>query len=55
VPKELPKGFDLSTMMKLKQNCNHPAQFLQDNAGLKDRSGKLATSDGDGDEFARLR
>ncbi|HEY7156291.1 MAG TPA: DEAD/DEAH box helicase [Gemmataceae bacterium] len=36
------KGQILATLMKLKQVCNHPAQFLGDNSPLPDRSGKLA-------------
>lgn len=36
------KGLILSTLMKLKQICNHPAQFLQDNSEfLPSRSHKL--------------
>lgn len=35
------KGLILSTIMKLKQVCNHPAQFLHDNSSLDARSGKL--------------
>lgn len=35
------KGLVLSTLMKLKQVCNHPAQFLHDNSELEARSGKL--------------
>ena len=35
-------GLVLSTLMKLKQVCNHPAQFLGDNSSIPDRSGKLA-------------
>ncbi len=36
------KGLILSALTKLKQICNHPAQFMHDaNAQLKDRSGKL--------------
>jgi SNF2 family DNA or RNA helicase len=35
------KGFVLSTLLKLKQVCNHPAQFLHDNSELEGRSGKL--------------
>ena len=31
----------LATLSKLKQVCNHPAQFLGDNSGIADRSGKL--------------
>jgi SNF2 family DNA or RNA helicase len=36
------KGLILGTLMKLKQVCNHPAQFLGDNSSIPDRSGKLA-------------
>ena len=36
------KGLVLSTLMKLKQICNHPAQFLGDRSELAGRSGKLA-------------
>lgn len=36
------KGLVLATMMKLKQVCNHPAQFLKDNSAIEGRSGKLA-------------
>ena len=36
------KGLVLATLMKLKQVCNHPAQFLKDNSGIPGRSGKLA-------------
>ncbi|MBM4082493.1 MAG: ATP-dependent helicase, partial [Planctomycetes bacterium] len=36
------KGVVLATLMKLKQVCNHPAQFLGDNSPLPGRSGKLA-------------
>ena len=32
----------LSAMTRLKQICNHPAQYLDDKFGLADRSGKLA-------------
>ena len=35
------KGLVLSTLLKLKQVCNHPAQFLHDNSELEGRSGKL--------------
>jgi SNF2 family DNA or RNA helicase len=35
------RGIVLSTLMKLKQVCNHPAQFLGDGSSLDDRSGKL--------------
>ena len=36
------KGLILGTLSKLKQVCNHPAQFLGDNSSIADRSGKLA-------------
>ncbi|HVB73791.1 MAG TPA: SNF2-related protein, partial [Ktedonobacteraceae bacterium] len=36
------KGLVLSTIMKLKQICNHPAQFVGDGSALPGRSGKLA-------------
>ncbi|MEO7146118.1 MAG: DEAD/DEAH box helicase [Bryobacteraceae bacterium] len=36
------KGLVLATLSKLKQVCNHPAQFLQDNSAIPGRSGKLA-------------
>jgi SNF2 family DNA or RNA helicase len=36
------KGLVLATLTKLKQVCNHPAQFLGDNSAIPDRSGKLA-------------
>ncbi len=35
------KGLILAALMKLKQICNHPAQFLQDRSSLEGRSGKL--------------
>ena len=35
------RGIVLSTLVKLKQICNHPAQFLADLSDLPDRSGKL--------------
>ncbi|MCK4417228.1 MAG: DEAD/DEAH box helicase, partial [Candidatus Latescibacteria bacterium] len=35
------KGLVLSTLMKLKQVCNHPAQFVRDRSTLPGRSGKL--------------
>lgn len=35
------KGVILSTLLKLKQICNHPVNFLGDASHLKDRSGKL--------------
>ena len=36
------KGLVLSTLLRLKQVCNHPAQYLGDNSPLPKRSGKLA-------------
>jgi SNF2 family DNA or RNA helicase len=36
------RGVVLATLMKLKQVCNHPAQFLADGSPLPNRSGKLA-------------
>src|SRR5262249_15902291 len=36
------KGVVLATLSKLKQVCNHPAQFLGDNSAVAGRSGKLA-------------
>ena len=36
------KGVVLATLSKLKQVCNHPAQFLKDNSPLPGRSGKVA-------------
>ena len=36
------RGLILGTLSKLKQVCNHPAQFLGDNFGIAGRSGKLA-------------
>ena len=35
------KGLVLSTIMKLKQVCNHPVQFAKDNSSIRGRSGKL--------------
>lgn len=35
------KGAVLATLMKLKQVCNHPTQFLKDGSALENRSGKL--------------
>ena len=35
------KGLIVATLMKLKQICNHPAQFLHDSSKLGERSGKL--------------
>ena len=35
------RGIILATLMKLKQVCNHPTQFLGDGSELADRSGKL--------------
>jgi SNF2-related domain/SNF2 Helicase protein/Helicase conserved C-terminal domain len=36
------RGLVLATMTKLKQVCNHPAQFLRDGSRIDGRSGKLA-------------
>lgn len=36
------KGVILGVLSKLKQVCNHPAQFLGDNSSIPGRSGKLA-------------
>jgi SNF2 family DNA or RNA helicase len=36
------RGLVLATLTKLKQVCNHPAQFLGDNSAVAGRSGKLA-------------
>ncbi len=36
------KGMILGALSKLKQVCNHPAQFLGDNSSIPGRSGKLA-------------
>ncbi len=36
------RGLVLATLSKLKQVCNHPAQFLGDNSAIPGRSGKLA-------------
>ena len=36
------RGVVLATLSKLKQVCNHPAQFLGDNSTVPGRSGKLA-------------
>jgi non-specific serine/threonine protein kinase len=36
------RGLVLATMTKLKQVCNHPAQFLRDGSRVSGRSGKLA-------------
>lgn len=35
------KGLVLSALTRLKQVCNHPAHFLDDNSALQGRSGKL--------------
>ena len=35
------KGAVLSALMRLKQVCNHPAQFLGDGSSIPERSGKL--------------
>src|SRR6185369_15708753 len=39
------RGLVLATMTKLKQVCNHPAQFLKDGTRLAGRSGKLERLD----------
>jgi SNF2 family DNA or RNA helicase len=39
------RGLILSTLLKLKQICNHPAQFVADGSSLPGRSGKLARLD----------
>ncbi len=36
------RGIVLATLMKLKQVCNHPVQFLKDGSTIAGRSGKLA-------------
>ncbi len=36
------KGMVLATLSKLKQVCNHPAQFLGDRSAIPNRSGKLS-------------
>jgi SNF2 family DNA or RNA helicase len=36
------RGLILATLSKLKQVCNHPAQFLGDNSAIPGRSGKVA-------------
>ena len=36
------RGLVLATLTRLKQVCNHPAQFLKDNSRIAGRSGKLA-------------
>jgi len=36
------KGLVLATLTKLKQICNHPAHYLNEDKKLSDRSGKLA-------------
>ncbi len=36
------RGLVLATMMKLKQVCNHPAQFLADGSSIGGRSGKVS-------------
>jgi SNF2 family DNA or RNA helicase len=35
------RGVILGTLLRLKQVCNHPAQFLGDGSALSNRSGKL--------------
>lgn len=39
------RGIILATLTRLKQVCNHPAQFLGDHSKLTGRSGKLARLD----------
>jgi SNF2 family DNA or RNA helicase len=36
------RGLVLATMMKLKQVCNHPAQFMADGSSIAGRSGKVS-------------
>jgi SNF2 family DNA or RNA helicase len=36
------KGVVLATMMRLKQICNHPSQWLKDDAWMEEDSGKFA-------------
>ncbi|MFO8231751.1 MAG: DEAD/DEAH box helicase [Longimonas sp.] len=36
------RGLVLSTLMQLKQICNHPAQYLHDDSQIAGRSGKLS-------------
>lgn len=36
------KGLVLSALLRLKQICNHPAQYMSDGSSLAGRSGKLA-------------
>jgi non-specific serine/threonine protein kinase len=36
------RGLVLATMVKLKQVCNHPAQFLADGSSIAGRSGKVS-------------
>jgi non-specific serine/threonine protein kinase len=36
------RGLVLATMLKLKQVCNHPAQFLADGSSIGSRSGKVS-------------
>jgi superfamily II DNA or RNA helicase len=35
------RGLILALLVKLKQVCNHPVQFLGDNSAVEDRSGKM--------------
>jgi hypothetical protein len=48
------RGLVLATMTKLKQVCNHPAQFLRDGSALAGRSGKLERLDEILDEVLAL-
>ena len=45
------RGLVLATLMKLKQVCNHPAQFLHDASPIGHRSGKIARLDEIADEI----
>ncbi|WP_395728528.1 SNF2-related protein [Nakamurella sp.] len=48
------RGLVLATMTKLKQVCNHPAQFLRDGGAVAGRSGKLQRLDEILDEVLAL-
>lgn len=45
------QGLILAMMTRLKQVCNHPAQFLQDGSAIDDRSGKLDRLEGLAEEI----
>jgi len=49
------KGMILAVLSKLKQVCNHPAQFLGDNSRIPERSGKLARLEEMLEEVMELR